>query len=135
MFIYIFFWLASSCRLFCSCTVRRKLTHILLKTFTSFTNQTGHAVWADGGSNVEVVRTNFLNNNFAGFGVVVVLGGKVIVSMNFGTADDALGCAFVAVSATGDENFTCMNFDLTSQNVSDDCCKKGLKGDQLTNIF
>jgi len=62
-----------------------------------------------------------LNNNFTGYGAVVVLGGgKANVSMNYGTANDALDCAFVAFSAN-DENFTCIDYDLESQNVSDGC--------------
>jgi len=72
------------------------------------------------GSTVEIVQTNFVNNSFTGAGTVVVLdGGSVNVSMNYGTPDDGLVCEFVALSPTTDDNFTCIDYDLESPNVSD----------------
>lgn len=79
----------------------------------------GYAILAVEGSSVEVTNTNFVGNNFTGSGTVVVLnGGAVSASNNYGTLDDGLPCQFIASSAGSVSEAQCIDYDRSTEVVS-----------------
>jgi hypothetical protein len=68
---------------------------------------------------VNITYTNFLFNNFSGFGPVVVLDdGDYFFLNNYGTVDDNVTCQFAAVSPAGAANISCVDYDLQFPVVS-----------------
>lgn len=81
--------------------------------------QFGYAILAVEGSSVEITNTNFVGNDFTGAGTVVVLnGGDVSASNNFGTSDAGLPCQFIAASSNTVSEAQCIDFDRTTEVVS-----------------
>ncbi len=79
----------------------------------------GYAILAVEGSTVEVSSTNFVGNDFTGVGTVVVLdGGSVSATNNFGTADEGLPCQFIAASAGSASKAQCIDYDRSTEVVS-----------------
>lgn len=93
----------------------------MLISFFLLQRQFGYAILASLGSSVSVSYTNFIDNNFAGLGTVVVLdNGTAIVENNFGTADEGLMCDFLAASETNATGIACTDYDLEFPVVSFD---------------
>lgn len=71
------------------------------------------------GSSVAITNTNFIDNDFIGVGAVVVLnGGSVDASNNYGTFDDGLPCQFIAASPDSTSEAVCIDFDRSTEVVS-----------------
>ena len=83
----------------------------------SLLQQQGYAI-ESWGSQLEVVNTCFLDNNFIGYGTVNVWDGGAYTSEgNYGTEDSELLCNFMALSDVRPEDeleVTCVGYDLVS---------------------
>lgn len=80
----------------------------------------GYAIFSSG-SKVEVYDSCFIDNNFVGFAPLQIFGGaEYVLSGNFITEDDAIGCDFAAVSEESipetDADITCITYDLETCN-------------------
>lgn len=79
----------------------------------------GYGILAVDGSSVAITNTNFIGNDFIGSGSVVVLnGGAVSATNNYGTLDEGLPCQFIAASAGSVSEAQCIEFDRTTEVVS-----------------